>query len=230
MTKHFCGRTLLQKCMIFSLLCFATNVCSQPSWQLYESKQGVSVYFQRLTDDTLKMKAETVVNNVTAEDLVALLSDTDTAPSWIENITKVTLLKSLSPSENLVYSYIDSPWPVSNRDVITYSCYTRVSSLQTQLSIHARPDFLPKTKGVIRISTLNATWLLTQQAENLHISYQVYALPGGKIPTWLNNRVALKSTLKTLINLAETLATKQYTAKSTVIRTGDCTHGELPQL
>ena len=126
MAKHFCTLNLLQKCIILSLLCFVTNVYSQPYWQLYESKQGASIYFQRLSDDTLKMKAETVVNNVTAEDLVALLSDTDTAPSWIENITKVTLLKSLSPSENLVYSYIDSPWPVSNRDVITYSCYTRV--------------------------------------------------------------------------------------------------------
>jgi hypothetical protein len=105
-----------------------------------------------------------------------------------------------------------------------------VSSLQTQLSIHARPDFLPKTKGVIRISTLDAMWLLTQQAKNLHISYQVYALPSGKIPTWLNNRIALKSTLKTLINLAEILTTKQYIAKPTVIRTGNCTHTEPPQL
>ena len=102
--------------------------------------------------------------------------------------------------------------------------------MQTQLSIHARPDFLPQTKGVVRISTLDATWLLTQQANNLHIDYQVYALPGGSIPNWLNNRVALKSTFNTLINLAEILATKQYTAKPTVIRTGDCTHGELPRL
>lgn len=173
--------------MIFSLLCFATNVCSQPSWQLYESKQGVNVYFQRLTDDTLRMKAETVVENTTAEDLIALLSDTDAAPRWIENIAKVKLLKYLSPSENLVYSFIDSPWPVANRDLVTYSCYTKRSALQTQLSIHARPDFLPKTKGVVRISTLDVTWLLTQQANNLHIDYQVYALPGGSIPNWLNN-------------------------------------------
>ncbi len=216
--------------MIFSLLCFATNVCSQPSWQLYESKQGVNVYFQRLTDDTLRMKAETVVENTTAEDLIALLSDTDAAPRWIENIAKVKLLKYLSPSENLVYSFIDSPWPVANRDLVTYSCYTKRSALQTQLSIHARPDFLPQTKGVVRISTLDATWLLTQQANNLHIDYQVYALPGGSIPNWLNNRVALKSTFNTLINLAEILTTKQYTAKPTVIRTGDCTHGELPRL
>jgi hypothetical protein len=230
MAKHFCTLNLLQKCIILSLLCFVTNVYSQPSWQLYESKQGVSVYFQRLSDDTLKMKAETVVENTTAEDLIALLSDTDAAPRWIENIAKVKLLKYLSPSENLVYSFIDSHWPVANRDLVTYSCYTKRSALQTQLSIHARPDFLPQTKGVVRISTLNATWLLTQQANNLHIDYQVYALPGGSIPNWLNNRVALKSTFNTLINLAEILTTKQYTAKPTVIRTGNCTHGELPRL
>jgi hypothetical protein len=224
MAKHFCTLNLLQKCIFLSLLCFVTNVYSQPSWQLYESKQGVSVYFQRLSDDTLKMKAETVVKNTTAEDLIALLSDTDAAPRWIENIAKVKLLKYLSPSENLVYSFIDSPWPVANRDLVTYSCYTKRSALQTQLSIHARPDFLPQTKGVVRISTLDATWLLTQQANNLHIDYQVYALPGGSIPNWLNNRVALKSTFNTLINLAEILTTKQYTAKPTVIRTGNCTH------
>lgn len=224
--QHFRKVTLLRKCVIVLLFLLSIDVHASTAWQLYEDKQGVSVYFQKAADNTIKMKAAVTIENRTAADFIALLSDTNVASDWIENITEVKLLKYLSPSENLVYSYIDSPWPVANRDVVTYSCYSQVNSQQTRLSIHARPRLLPKTKGVVRISTLKATWLLTQQVNNLHIKYQVYALPGGSIPMWLNNRVALKSTYNTLKNLSDILISRQYKAQPKVIRTGDCTHSE----
>jgi hypothetical protein len=212
----------MQKCFYIAFLVFCFSARSEPVWQLYENKQGVSVYFQSYTDNTVEMKGEVVVNNVSAVDFLALLSDTDAAPRWIENVSKVNLIKYLSPSENLVYSYIDSPWPVANRDVITYSCYSQLTPQQNELVINARPNTLPVNKGVVRIATLNARWLLTQQNSNLQIIYQVYALPGGIVPTWLNNKVGLKSTYNTLINLRNILTSKKYELKKPIIKVGSC--------
>ena len=227
MIKHFCKLTPMQKCISLLIILLSFNVYSEPRWQLYKNEQGVSIEYQEFSDDTFVVKGQLNIEDVTANDFLDLLSDTRIASSWLENTSKVRVIKALSPSENLVYSYIDSPWPVANRDAVTYSCYSRLSPQQTKLSIESRPKELPLTKRVVRIKTLNAHWLLTQKGEDLNIEYQVYALPGGNIPTWLYNKVGLKSTFKTLVNLRTILETKSYTAIEPVIKVGSCNLREL---
>ena len=219
---HFCNVNFLQRCIsiLFLVQCF--NAYSEPKWQLYNNKNGVSVYYQSHSDNTFEVRGVVTVSNVNANDFLELLSDTNTAPQWIENASKVNVIKHLSPSENLVYSYFDSPWPVANRDVITYSCYSQLTPTQSQLVVKARADSLPRAKGVVRVITLNAHWLLTKQGNDLNIAYQIYALPGGSIPTWLNNKVGLKSTHKTLVNLRNILINKEYQAEPPIIKAGQC--------
>lgn len=212
----------MQKCISLLIILLSFNAYSEPDWLLYKNEQGVSVEYQQFDDDTFVTKGQLLVKAVTATDFLQLLSDTAVAPSWLENTSNVRVIKTLSPSENLVYSYIDSPWPLANRDAVTYSCYSRLSSQQTKLSIESRPDEMPLTTRVVRIKTLNAHWLLTQKDDGLNIEYQVYALPGGSIPTWLYNKVGLKSTFKTLINLREILTSKHYMATAPIIKAGKC--------
>ncbi|WP_081824550.1 START domain-containing protein [Pseudoalteromonas fuliginea] len=221
-TRHFCKPNFIQKCTCFFFLMQAFNAYANPIWHLYKNEKGVSVYYQIHDDDTFEVKGELVVNGVTTEDFLALLSDTQVAQKWIENASKVSVIKILSPSENLVYSYFDSPWPVANRDAVTYSCYSQLTPNQSQLVIKARPKELPLYKNVVRIKTLNAKWLLTQQGNNLSIAYQVYALSAGMIPTWLNNKVGLKSTYKTLLNLHDILIHQRYQVKAPLIKAGKC--------
>ena len=159
MIKHFCNLIPMQKCICFLIILLSFNVYSEPRWLLYKNEQGVSIEYQQFSDDTFVVKGQLNIEDVTANDFLDLLSDTRIASSWLENTSKVRLIKALSPSENLVYSYIDSPWPVANRDAVTYSCYSRLSPQQTKLSIESRPEELPLTKRVVRIKTLNAHWL-----------------------------------------------------------------------
>ncbi|WMS91643.1 START domain-containing protein [Pseudoalteromonas sp. HL-AS1] len=141
------------------------------------------MYYQSHSDNTFEVKAQMSVKGVSTNEFLELLSDTDAAPQWLENISQVKVIKHISPPENLVYSYFNSPWPVRDRDSITYSCYSQLTANKSQLLISARPNKQPKNNGVIRITTLNARWLLSEDKGRLDIEYQVYALPDGAIPT-----------------------------------------------
>ncbi|WP_341220035.1 START domain-containing protein, partial [uncultured Pseudoalteromonas sp.] len=112
----------MQKCISLLIILLSFNTYSEPRWQLYKNEQGVNIEYQQFSNDTFIVKGQLNIEDVTANDFLDLLSDTRIASSWLENTSKVRVIKALSPSENLVYSYIDSPWPVANRDAVTYSC------------------------------------------------------------------------------------------------------------
>ena len=222
MVRYLCSLTFFQRYTSFFIFIVSFNAYAEPVWLTYKHEQHVSVYYQKNRDNTFIVKGELRVDNVTSRDFLELLSDTSVATNWIENLSQVRIVDVLSPSENLVYSFFDSPWPVANRDAVTYSCYKMLSPEKSKLMIEARPDELPLSRNALRIQTLKAHWLLTQDKNSLKIVYQVYALPGGIIPTWLNNQVGLKSTLKTLINLRHILISKHYKAIEPVIEAGEC--------
>ncbi|MBQ4798056.1 START domain-containing protein [Pseudoalteromonas sp. MMG006] len=222
MIKHVCKTNILQMCFVIIFLLMSPNSYAEPVWHLYKNKNGVRVFYQNSSDNTFKVKAQMSVNSISTYDFLALLSDTKTAPKWLENVSQVKTIKYISPSENLVYSYINSPWPVRDRDSITHTCYSQLTANKSQLLINARPNELPKNDGVIRITTLNARWLLTESKDQLTIEYQLYALPGGAIPTWLSNKVGLKSTYNTFVSLRYLLTHKKYTPTPPIIKTGKC--------
>lgn len=222
---------MLQRVLFLALL-FSVKVMAQPSeWQLWKQRDGTSVHYKKHASGIFEVQAEIAVTGVTANDFMALLSDTESAPLWVENVTHVQVLKRLSPSENIVYTQFDSPWPVADRDMVSYSCYRRVNRTQTELMITAVTDFLEKSKGVIRITDLNASWLLTETSEQgesqLTIRHVVYADPAGAIPHWLSNKIGLKSAMHTLLALKQRLLEKTYQPNEQKIELGDCSQQSL---
>lgn len=215
--------------MLLLALLFSVQLGAQPAqWQLWKQYDGASVHYKKHANGIFEVQAEITIEGVTASDFMALLSDTESAPLWIENVANVQVLKRLSPSENIVYTQFDSPWPVTDRDMVSYSCYRRVSDTQTELTIAAFPDFLDKREEVIRITDLKASWLLTevrnQGLTQLTIRHVVYADPGGALPHWLSNKIGLKSALHTLLALKQRLLDKTFQPNVQITQLGDCTH------
>jgi hypothetical protein len=163
-----------------------------------------------------------LVKNAKASDFMALLSDTDNAANWLENVKSVTLMERLSPSETLVYTHFNSPWPVSDRDLVSYSCYHALDEHKTELQIKSQPYAKAEVAGLVRIKDLTAYWRLEQQQSNLLVSHQAYADPSGSIPHWLSNKVSLKSVYKTLQALREQLTNNQFSRANTRSIPGTC--------
>jgi len=131
-------------------------------------------------------------------------------------------MERLSPSETLVYTHFNSPWPVSDRDLVSYSCYRALGEHKTELQIKSQPYAKAEVAGVVRIKNLTAYWRLEQQQSNLLVSHQAYADPSGSIPYWLSNKVSLKSVYKTLQSLREQLTNNQFSRTKTSSIPGNC--------
>lgn len=212
--------------LLIILCCFTVYSAQQTPWQLWKTQDGVSVSFKKHLNGIVEVQGTLQIENSTASDFMALLSDTERAPKWVENVSHVEVLARPSDAETIVYTKINSPWPIRDRDMVSYSCYKRLNPTQTLLTISAYSGFKEHVDSVVRIKDLKATWLLeehnSQEKVSLALTHTVYADPGGAIPHWLSNNVSLKSTLKTLRALRSELAQEQYHAAPTDIKEGNC--------
>ncbi len=203
---------------VLSISAFANS----SEWQTYKQQDGINVTYKTHQNGIIEINASVLVKNAKADDFMALLSDTDNAPNWLENVKSVTLMERLSPSETLVHTHFNSPWPVSDRDLVSYSCYHRLSEHKTELKIISQPHAKPAVNGVVRIKDLTAFWRLTHQQNDLLVSHQAYADPAGSIPHWLSNKVSLKSVFKTLQSLRKELHYNRFTRLNTPSVPGKC--------
>ena len=210
-------------CLWIGLACLSLSAVANPiEWQTYKQQDGIKVSYKKHETGIIEINASVLVKNAKASDFMALLSDTDNAANWLENVKSVTLMERLSPSETLVYTHFNSPWPVSDRDLVSYSCYRALDEHKSELQIKSQPYAKAEVSGVVRIKDLTAYWRLEQQQSNLLVSHQAYADPSGSIPHWLSNKVSLKSVYKTLQALREQLTNNQFSRANTSSIPGDC--------
>jgi len=197
-------------------------VANPIEWQTYKQQDDIKVSYKKHETGIIEINASVLVKNAKASDFMALLSDTDNAPNWLENVKSVTLMERLSPSETLVYTHFNSPWPVLDRDLVSYSCYHALGEHKTELKIISQPYAKAEVSGVVRIKELRAYWRLEEQQSHLLVSHQAYADPGGSIPHWLSNKVSLKSVYKTLQALTEQLTNNQFSRDNLISQLGSC--------
>ncbi|MGL6315704.1 hypothetical protein [Vibrio sp. WXL103] len=66
------------------------------------------------------------------------------------------------------------------------------------------PDFIAREKGKVRIEQINSTWTFTPVSKSqTDVTYQVFTEPGGRLPAWLVNTVAVSQPYKTFLGLRE---------------------------
>jgi len=99
------------------LTSFNTNVKSS-DWKLEKNKNGIKVYSYAAKGESLKQVKSNFTIKASLSCLLAVISDVPHYTDWISNCSKATLLKKISPTEQLYYSISDVPWPISNRDLV----------------------------------------------------------------------------------------------------------------
>ncbi len=209
--------------IVLLLLIFASANCfADKHWQHWKSQSGVTISYKKHPNGIFEVQAAMTVKAVTADDFMALLSDTAKAPQWVENVTDVEVIARPSANQAIVHTQFDPPWPVSDRDMVSHSCYQKISEQQTELIIAGRPDHIAQQDGVIRIRQIRASWLLSQNNNDLDIKHTIFADPGGALPHWISNKVGLKSALKTMQALHKQLINKDYTKAEQVSVAGEC--------
>ncbi len=198
-------------CWLFLLCVLSANTYAQEAWLLAKETDQVQVY-SRKTDSGLDEVR--VVTQVKADyrAILKLLDDINAAPRWVANCKMVENLGWFGERERTVHTFFSSPWPLSDRDMVTHSVASIDESNQVvlvEVSDHGQKQQI--LSHYVRFEDVKGQWTSKQIDENIsEISYQGYADPAGTVPNWLANRLAISASLETFEKMRKHIVSKQY--------------------
>lgn len=192
-------------CLSFFLL--AHIAFAQPTWELKKAKNGISVYSLKTDTGAFNsIKVEALLQGK-AEDLVAILLDVEHHHQWAYGTRSASTLKKISPQEIIFYKEINSPGPVSDRDmVVRMKVVPHTTAKAIRIESNALPDFIPLKKDFVRIPKSKEVWeIAVVTPRHVKINYYLEVDPGGSLPPFLVNLFVSKGPYETFENLRQIL-------------------------
>jgi hypothetical protein len=171
-------------------------------WQNYKRSKNTQVDYRRNEDGLLQIRAKTTVKSGIGA-MLHLLEDTANITDWVANSEKAELLSPPDANIYLVHTYFSAIWPVSRRDMVTKSVWHQDPKSQVlSMTVTDMGQHYPPEKGYVRMQQVEGQWTLTPSADGmLTIQYQGQADPGGKLPYFIANNVALRASWQTFLAL-----------------------------
>ena len=175
---------------------------SQAKWQLYYQAKDLKISYQPLKKSGLYQVKASVRINSNIEEFYHLLTDQSIAATWLDRVKKVTLLKSVDTTTFIVLTHFEGFGPVYPREMVTESQLIEKTLTKLHIKIKDKNDYMPVTKGFIRVKNVDVTWQASfSETNGLTISYISSFDPAGSLPIWLSNKYALSSIKTSLQNL-----------------------------
>jgi len=194
------------------MLSLVTLPCSADSadWQSYKQNANTQVDYRKSQDGLLQIRAQTTVKSGIGA-MLHLMEDTANIKTWVANSQKAKILSHPNAQTHLVHTYFSAIWPVSKRDMVTKSVWRQdPHSLVLRMFVTDVGQNYPLVKGYVRMQQVEGEWTLTPLADGkLTIQYQGQADPGGKLPVFIAEKVALRASWQTFMQLHNVLTAYQ---------------------
>ena len=186
--------------LTFLSLAFTTP---QKDCELRKSAEGIEVYTCKVEDSKIKSIESNFTLSASLSELSEALVDLNNFPKWQYKIRNTEMLKWISKDEFIYRAELETPWPVSNRDLILHvKLSPGPNPDEYHFSAIGRPDFIPPRSGFVRVPLSEAHWYIKVLGEkNLKIKHTILIDPGGYIPTWLMNLSMAEGPFETFKNL-----------------------------
>lgn len=185
---------------------------SNEGWIFKNEKDGVKVYYKK-TSDVHEIKLITSVKS-SLSGIIQLFNDVEDYDKWGYKLSEARLLRRVNDKEFYYYSKLDFPWPLNDRDLILHTQLHQDSTTRRVTSTsHAKPDYLPENKDVVRIKSTTTRWTLIPGAGGwVYVEYYINSNPGGNIPDWLVNMAIDVGPRETIKNMRKILLEPRYQA------------------
>ncbi|MDP4130578.1 MAG: START domain-containing protein [Bacteroidota bacterium] len=195
----------------FSLFsCFSGT--TQGTWNLKKDKEGIKVYSRSSEHSKIdEIKADFNVQGTLSE-MAAVMLDVDDHVQWAYSTKSNALLKKTNDADLYFYTEMNSPWPLSNRDLIVHLLLSQdpASKIMTIEETEV-PDYIPEKKSVVRVPFSKAVWTVTPvNKKTIKINYQIEVDPGGAVPAWVVNMFAAKCPFESFKNLRTQITLEKY--------------------
>src|SRR6478609_215891 len=200
--------------LIFITILFCSSfVCDtkQNDWTLIRDESGIKVYTKKGTTSVKSLKLVTTVK-AKLSSIVYLLLDKPNYPTWVYRCINSYEITKVTDYEYYHYQETSVPWPAENRDVILWFRMSQHPTTKVlTITISAKPDYLPRKSGKVRITQMDAKWILTPLANgDCVIEYYLSIDPGGSVPGWIVNMGITDGPIETMKNMNKQLVLDKY--------------------
>lgn len=180
-------------------------------WTLAKDKDGVKVYTRKIAGwgikeykvvTQIKASFSTVVNGV---------KDVPGRYKWIADILEVREVERTSNDAICIYTKVDAPWPVSDRDNVTLFSFSYPDSktARVDMKLYKTHAKAPVYDGVVRVERLAGYWLITDKGNGyVELMQQCVADPGGSLPDWLVNTAVVDNPYNSMYNFKKYIEKK----------------------
>jgi ribosome-associated toxin RatA of RatAB toxin-antitoxin module len=191
-----------QVLLILVFISVAFDVHCQ-NWNLNVDKEGVKVYTRTIAgSDVQEFRGEITVKANLSSVLTAIDSVSE-YPKWMYKCSYAERVKKVNQSSGYIYSVIDSPWPVSDRDLCTF--YTVKQDTLTKIitiTMIGKKDYIPEKSEKVRVPAMKGFWQFIPTAKGVtKIVYQVHCESGGIVPAAIVNAYITDTPFYNLLNL-----------------------------
>ncbi|WP_105167086.1 START domain-containing protein [Pseudoalteromonas sp. T1lg23B] len=209
------------KLIVIATIAMSTFSCSAAQWRNWYKSDDLQIAYMRHESGINYVKVNAFYTGASVDSLLNVMNDTKAAPQWLSSVSSVTVLSRPNLAQAIVYTYFDSPWPVSNRDMVTHSCLSQINERDYRMDIVSVQVDAPKSNA-IRVEPVRGYWLLKETEQGLNIEHQIYADPNGTLPDWLVNKTALKNIRNSFIALNGLISDEKYQFSPSAFVAGNC--------
>lgn len=174
------------------------------TWQKIDNDSVVSIWVADSPNSDFQQFKAQVTIDAPMQEIIEFIQNTAQTPNWYYNIISAKLLPSNIENQYLIYSVINLPWPMSNRDSIIEARPHKNADQSISIFLNARAQAYPKQQDKIRVPYVSGHWHFVSLAKNrTQVELQLSAQPGGYIPSWLANAIITNMPLKSLSKLKQ---------------------------
>jgi hypothetical protein len=191
--------------------CFSGLLNAQEGpWQLRKTQDGIPVYTRKVAGSPiLEYKANVIVDAPILK-IIPLFEDVKQIPRWYYQCVHSELVEKEGPGQEVIYLILHLPWPVTARDIVFRLTKSEDLAHGTiSYFLTALPGRLAPVKGMIRVPAIKSLWKFQSLPHGkTEIFFQQYTEPGGSIPAFLVNDIAVDTPYYSLKNLREMITPK----------------------
>ena len=194
---------------------------SPSSWKSVKNSEGIHVSIQEVEGRDLPVFRG--VGDVHADywDVLAVLVAVENRVDWAHKCMETRVVRDEGARGRIIYDRVDSPWPVSDRDVVVRS---RMDVDPGQKRVHI--TFVqvvdcdaPEVEDVVRMPRMKGHYVLVGTSHGkTSVEYQIDADPGGMLPNWLIDLASREIPFETLRGLRKQVSAVKNTAEHVALR------------
>ncbi|MFO7810167.1 MAG: START domain-containing protein [Candidatus Delongbacteria bacterium] len=185
----------MKTAVLIMFVAFTSLISGDDGWQLKKSGKYFKAYTKGNSDKFYKIEVDLDCN---ADSVYSFLTDFKKFPELFENISSLDIL-SYSDSVTIHYSVINTPWPFSDRDMVTRVATHKSDGKRLISSKSFTADSHKPFNNKVRIDDFEEQLEVVKSGKSKsRLKIQGRIKLNERIPAWLLDRLILAGPLNTV--------------------------------